>query len=96
MARFDSFKTHGNFKFPVNTGQVIAGRLHKVFPGVVANLTVTHSSGWDKAVMDMTVGEISVVTIPACVNPRSPPCSPTPCRFKHSHLASRVSQVSDR
>jgi hypothetical protein len=27
--------------------------------------------------------------------PSSPSRSPTPCRFKHSHLASRVSQVSD-
>jgi FKBP-type peptidyl-prolyl cis-trans isomerase len=31
----------------------------------VENLTVTHSSGWDKTITDMTVGEKSEVTIPA-------------------------------
>jgi hypothetical protein len=40
-------KARGDFKFLVDIGQVIPGRLHKVLSGVMTNLTVTYSSGLD-------------------------------------------------
>ena len=62
--RFDSSRDRGDFKTAIGVGRVIQGA--QVSSNLSKRTNPDNSSllGWDEGVMEMTLGEKSVLTIP--------------------------------
>lgn len=62
--RFDSSRDRGDFKTKIGVGQVIQGGQNFIKPFKKMNPDNSSLLGWDEGVIDMTLGEKSVLTIP--------------------------------
>ena len=62
--RFDSSVNRGDFRTPIGVGRVIQGKLCDGLRDLPTVRSVDVSTGWDKGVVEMSLGEKSVLTIP--------------------------------